>query len=95
MVVIGEKGMIVFEDSLPKDKMKFYKKGFKVENGKVEKFDNDPEVVPFADAQPLADEQRHFYNCILEDTEPRTNGKHALEVLRILDQATKKLKKIE
>ena len=95
LVVIGEKGMIVFEDSLPKDKMKFYKKGFKVEDGKVEKFDNEPEVISFADAQPLADEQKHFYDCVLEDREPRTNGKHALEVLQILEKATKKLKKIE
>lgn len=95
LVVIGEKGMIVFEDSLPKDKLKFYKKGFKVENGKVEKFDNEPDVISFPNAQPLEDEQRHFFNCVLEDREPRTNGWHALEVLKILDMATKKLKKIE
>jgi UDP-2-acetamido-3-amino-2,3-dideoxy-glucuronate N-acetyltransferase len=95
LVVIGEKGMIVFEDSLPKDKLKFYKKGFKVENGKVEKFDSDPEVLAFPDAQPLADEQKHFYTCVLEDLQPRTDGRHALEVLKILDMATRKLKKIE
>ncbi len=95
LVVIGEEGMIVFEDSLPKDKLKFYKKGFKVENGKVEKFDSEAEVVAFADAQPLADEQKHFFSSVLENTEPRTNGQHALEVLRILEQATKKLKKEE
>jgi UDP-2-acetamido-3-amino-2,3-dideoxy-glucuronate N-acetyltransferase len=95
LVVIGEKGMIVFEDSLPKDKLKFYKKGFKVENSKVEKFDAEPEVISFADAQALAEEQKHFFDCVLGNKDPRTNGQHALEVLRILDAATKEIKKVD
>ncbi len=92
MVVIGDKGMYVFEDSLKSEKLKYYKKGFKEVNGVIEKFDADYEVIEFEDKMPLAEEQQHFYESIENNTTPRTDGKHALEVLEILDEATKKLK---
>lgn len=92
MVVIGDKGMYVFEDSLKEEKLKFYKKGFKEVDGMIEKFDADYEVVEFENAMPLAEEQKHFYDSILNNTTPRTDGKHALEVIEILDKATKKIK---
>jgi len=92
MVIIGDKGMYVFEDSLKTEKLKFYKKGFKEVDGVIEKFDADYEVINFEETMPLAEEQKHFYESILNNTTPRTDGKHALEVLEILDKATKKLK---
>ncbi len=92
MVIIGDKGMYVFEDSLKTEKLKFYKKGFKEVDGVIEKFDADYEVINFENTMPLAEEQKHFYESILNNTIPRTDGKHALEVLEILDKATKKLK---
>ncbi len=91
MVVIGDKGMYVFEDSLKTEKLKFYKKGFREVNGAIEKFDTDYEVIEFENTMPLAEEQKHFYESILNSTTPRTDGKHALEVLEILDKATKKI----
>ena len=47
MVIIGDKGMFVFEDSLKTEKLKFYKKGFKEVDGLIEKFDADYEVIEF------------------------------------------------
>lgn len=91
LVVIGDQGMIVFEDSLKTDKLKFYKKGFQQNNGKIEKFEVDFEVVTFDSAQPLSEEHRHFYECILNDKTPRTDGEHALEVLRILEKAQERI----
>ncbi len=93
MVIIGDKGMYVFEDSLKTEKLKFYKKGFKEVDGVIEKFDADYEVIEFETKMPLAEEQTHFYESIINDTTPRTDGKHALEVLEILDRATEELKK--
>lgn len=92
LVVVGEKGMYVFEDSLKTDKLKFYDKGFEKVDGEFRKFDNDFEAVDFEEKMPLAEEQIHFYNSIINNTTPRTDGKHALEVLRILDAATKEIK---
>ncbi len=91
MVVIGDKGMMVFEDTLKEEKLKFYKKGFNVSDGKVEKFDEDYTVVDFDSKMPLAEEHQHFYNCVVQNETPLTDGKHAAEVLRILDEATKSI----
>ena len=87
LVVIGEKGMVVFEDSLKIDKLKFYPKGFKNINGSLQKFEGDFEVIEFENQQPLAEEQRHFFNSIINNEKPLTDGIHAVEVLEILEKA--------
>jgi len=92
MVVIGDKGMYVFEDSLKTEKLKYYKKGFRQNNGVIEKFEANYEVIEFENKMPLAEEHKHFYESILNNTTPRTDGRHALEVLKILDKATKRIK---
>lgn len=91
LVVIGNKGMIVFEDSLPQNKLKYYPKGFFQIDGKLAKFDGDFKTINFDDSLPLKEEQKHFFESITYDKEPLTNGTHALEVLKILEEAQKKL----
>lgn len=91
LVVIGDKGMVVFEDSLPAEKLKFYKKGFQKVEGVLEKFDFDYEVVEFANKMPLEEEQKHFFDCVINNKTPLTDGKHALEVLKILEESQKNL----
>lgn len=91
VVIIGDSGMLVFEDSLKNEKLKFYKKGFNLVNGSPEKFDSDFEVIYYPERAPLEEEQRHFFDCILNNTIPRTDGVHAKEVLEILEIAQQKL----
>ncbi len=95
LVVIGNKGMIVFEDSLPKDKLKYYPKGFTKINQQLTKFEGDFETIDFDKLSPLEEEQKHFFNSIINNTEPLTNGNHALEVLKILEEAQKRLHKFD
>jgi len=92
MVIIGNKGMIVFEDSLKTEKLKLYPKGFLSENGVLKKFEEEYQVIDFPEGQPLEEEQKHFFDCIINNTTPITDGKHALEVLQILEQASNNLK---
>lgn len=92
MVVIGDKGMLVFEDSAQKEKLRSYPKGFSRNNGKLEKFDGEYEVIDSEDKRPLAEEQIHFAMSITENRPPLTDGKHALEVLKILVQAEASLR---
>jgi UDP-2-acetamido-3-amino-2,3-dideoxy-glucuronate N-acetyltransferase len=92
MVIIGEKGMFVFDDTLKTEKLKFHKKGFKVSNGNVEKFESEFEVVEYQEKMPLTEEHLHFYDSIINNEKPRTDGAHALDVLRILDSASRSLK---
>ena len=91
-VVIGEKGMLVFEDSLKDEKLKFYKKGFSKVKGELEKFDSHYEVISFDDTQPLENEQLHFIESVQKNKRPITDGYHALEVLQILEKAQISLK---
>jgi len=92
LVVIGDKGMIVFEDSLPAEKLKLYPKGFRKTESGIEKFEGEYKAIPFANEQPLLLEQKHFFECIVNGNQPLTDGRHALEVLQILEQATQKIK---
>jgi len=87
LVVIGDKGMMVFEDSLKNEKLKFYKKGFNIVGDSFEKFESEYEVISIEEKQALEEEQIHFFNSILNDTVPKTDGYHAKEVLEILEQA--------
>jgi UDP-2-acetamido-3-amino-2,3-dideoxy-glucuronate N-acetyltransferase len=93
-VVIGDKGMLVFEDSLKTEKLKFFKKGFNMVDGELEKFDSNYEVINFEDISPLESEQLHFIDSVLHNKTPLTDGKHALEVLQILEKAQEYLKNI-
>jgi UDP-2-acetamido-3-amino-2,3-dideoxy-glucuronate N-acetyltransferase len=92
LVVIGSKGMIVFEDSVKTEKLKFYPKGFERVEGMLQKFEGEYEVVSFDDAPPLAEEHRHFYGCVLHNTLALTDGPHALSVLEILELAQRRLR---
>lgn len=91
LVVIGDKGMLVFEDSLKSDKLKYYKKGFNLVNGEPEKFESEYEAISFPEKAPLEEEQLHFFDCILNDKSPRTDGVHAKEVLEVLEIAQSRL----
>ena len=83
--------MIVFEDSLKTEKLKFYEKGFNVVNGEIEKFESEYEIMGYVNKQPLEEEQKHFFNCIINNTQPLTDGIHARDVLIILEKAQAKL----
>ncbi len=91
LVVIGDKGMVVFEDSLEKEKLKYYKKGLQKVEGVLEKFDFEYEVIEIDNKMPLAEEQKHFFECVDQGKVPLTDGKHAVEVLKILEESQKNL----
>ncbi|HLP16697.1 MAG TPA: Gfo/Idh/MocA family oxidoreductase [Bacteroidota bacterium] len=93
VMVNGSEGMLVFEDSAQTaDKLKLYHKGFhRTEHG-LEKFDGDFESIPIETLQPLTEEHKHFYGCIDAHTTPLTDGVHALEVLEILEHASRRLR---
>lgn len=93
MVVIGSKGMVVFEDSVKDNKLKFYKKGFVDVNGEPEKFDEEFVVIDYDNKAPLEEEQKHFFECVLSGNQTVTNGDHAIEVLKILEEAQDCLKR--
>jgi len=90
MVVIGDKGMAVFND-LEEDKLVLYP--HKIEwikqipvAAKAEK-----EIIPIDQKEPLRAACEHFLHCVQNRLTPQTDGKEALAVLNILQQAQEKL----
>ncbi|MBL8007244.1 MAG: Gfo/Idh/MocA family oxidoreductase [Ignavibacteria bacterium] len=93
LVVIGDKAMMMFEDTLKENKLKFYPKGFDMVNGMPVKRDMGFENIEFDPVSPLEQEQRHFVSCIEDKKTPRADGNNAIEVLETLERAQKELTK--
>ncbi len=94
LVVIGDKSMMVFEDTLKENKLKLYRKGFEIINGNPVKRDSEFESIEFDKTSPLEIEQQHFIDCILNHETPRSDGKNAIEVLETLERAQNELVRV-
>lgn len=91
LVVIGDKAMMVFEDTLTENKLQYFRKGFEIIDGLPVKKDAEFENIDFDNTQPLEIELNHFADCIIRRKTPRTDGVNAIEVLETLERAQKDL----
>ncbi|WP_041793723.1 Gfo/Idh/MocA family oxidoreductase [Micavibrio aeruginosavorus] len=93
LVVVGEKGMAVFDDGQAwPNKLTLYRHAIQW-NGDVpvpEKADG--EAVELVVSEPLRGECQHFADCIDSRKSARTDGREGLRVLKVLDRASKALK---
>ncbi|MBU1419937.1 MAG: Gfo/Idh/MocA family oxidoreductase [Proteobacteria bacterium] len=94
LVVVGEKGMAVFDDTAPwSGKLMVYPHS-------VEWNDNIPVAnraegrsVTVIEEEPLRAECNHFLQCIENRQRPRTDGEEGLRVLKILNRCQEALEK--
>lgn len=93
LVVIGEKAMAVFEDSLAdwQDKLVLYRHVIDTNGAVPEPRKADGERVAVEKSEPLKAECQHFTACIESGQKPRTDGREGLAVLRVLDKTEKAL----
>jgi UDP-2-acetamido-3-amino-2,3-dideoxy-glucuronate N-acetyltransferase len=93
LVVVGERGMAVFEDSItdPMKKLLFYPHQISWVGGVPNPVKGEAEPVPYEVGEPLKAECQHFIDCVTTGQEPRTNGAEGLRVQRVLEQATHSL----
>lgn len=93
LVVIGEKGMAVFEDSQPawEDKLIVYRHAIDRSGAVPNPVKAEGQKIEVAKAEPLKEECRHFVQSIENGTAPRTDGREGLAVLRVLDAAERAL----
>lgn len=92
LAVIGDRKMAVFDDTQTQNKLTLYPH-------KIEWLERMPvaskgegEVVKLSDEEPLRAECEHFLQCIAERRRPRTDGRSALDVLRVLEACEGSLK---
>jgi len=92
LVIVGSKAMAVFDD-LSKEKLFLYPHRVEWRNGKIPIAQKaDCQTIPVQEEEPLRNELSHFIECITERKKPLTDGKEALEVLKILSLAEDSMK---
>jgi len=88
LVVIGSKGMLVYEDSSADKNIIFYDKRIEFDGGLPLKVEAPDEIIDYERKMPLAEELRYFIGHI--DSEIGiAGGESALEVVRVLEQVQK------
>ncbi len=97
MVVVGSKQMVVFDDAQAAEKVKIYDKGVDTKQD-YETYGEyltirtgDIHIPQIKTTEPLAEECRHFLECIEKRQTPRSDGREGLKVLKVLDAAQKSL----
>lgn len=92
LVVVGSKAMAVFDD-LAKRKLFIYPHKIERANGKIPvAYKAKHYSVRVEKKEPLKEELSHFVSCVLNRDIPKTNGKEAVSVLRVLEEAEKSLR---
>lgn len=87
LVVVGDKSMLVFDDTKEKDKLQLYDRGIDFIRGEPIKREKAVETVTFETSEPLKNEMQHFLDCVKNRTQPRTDAAEALAVLKVLKLA--------
>jgi predicted dehydrogenase len=93
LVVIGEKGIAVFNDRKP------LAEKLMISNNCIEWQEDQPYAndefetygVPLPESEPLKNECLHFLTCIQKGEEPLTSGEEGLRVTEVLEAAEKSL----
>jgi UDP-2-acetamido-3-amino-2,3-dideoxy-glucuronate N-acetyltransferase len=92
LIVVADKKMAVFEDSLPWDKkLRLYSHSIKWQKGIPVPEKAEAECIPVEPNEPLLMECQHFLECIERRQIPTTDGNEGYRVLKVLDLAQKSL----
>jgi predicted dehydrogenase len=96
MVVLGTNRMVIYDDVSRDETITVYDKGFDAVPALAGMFtmrDNGGTVIPLQRDEPLKLECGEFVECIRTGREPLTGGRHALEVVRVLEGAQRSLER--
>ena len=93
LVVVGDRKMAVFDDTMPwSEKLLLYHHEIVWRNNAPVPARGEPErVAGIPEQEPLRLECEHFLRCIANGTQPVTDGREGLRVLRILNASQQSL----
>ena len=95
LVVIGSEAMITFEDSSEGKPLKLYAKKFNMAQGIPEKVDGPVTLIDYEHKMALTEELLYFSNHLNNKIPKVADGQHALEVMKILIEASEQLENNE
>ena len=93
LVAIGSESMISFEDSLEGKPLNLYSKKINLENGIPEQIDGPVERISYENKMPLMAELEYFIEHLGQKKPKKADMHHALEVVRILVEASQQFLK--
>ena len=92
LVVVGDEAMAVFDDGRPwSEKLVLYAHRVDMTGEVPEPVRADAAPVTLDEREPLAEEMRHFLECVTSGETPRTDGREGVRVLRVLHEAEESL----
>lgn len=92
LVVVGDKGMLCFDDVVKKNKLKYYTGHVEYNQGIPVAVKGTGVVVEYdLSESPLNRECQHFIECCNTRAKPITDGQEGLRVLKVLDHLQKSL----
>jgi len=86
LIAVGTNGILVYDEK--SQTLTLHRKGIKQD---LSNRDEGAEIVLKVDEQPLKLECEHFLSCVSEKKQPISDGKNGIEVIRVLEEASKKL----
>lgn len=87
LVVVGEKSMLVFDDTLPwEKKLARYAHDVGWSQDRPMAVKAEPEYIELPQSEPLKNECKHFVQCVGQRSVPRTDGSEGLRVLSVLNK---------
>lgn len=96
-IIVGDKRMIVYDDTLPDEKIKLYDRGVEFKEpktfGEYELFYRVGKMIspPLDIHEPLNAEVDHFLRCCKTGKRPKTGGHEALQVIELIEAAERSL----
>jgi len=93
LVIVGDRKMAVFNDIEPEHKLLLYPHTIDWKGNVPIPNHKDAVPVPICNSEPLRAECEHFIESVTTRTSPRTDGKEALRVLKVLMQCQDELEK--
>jgi len=99
VTLVGSQKMVVFDDMEASEKIRVYDKGAQVQrsvSSYVEAITlrtGDIVIPRIASGEPLKTECRHFVDCVVKGTAPRSDGADGLRVVKVLEAGSASLAK--
>jgi len=91
LIVVGSRSMAVFDD-MSREKLFLYPHRINWVEGKIPVAQKAQYIpVPLEAGEPLKMELNHFIRCVETRSTPRTDGREGLRVLKVLEQAEKRM----
>jgi UDP-2-acetamido-3-amino-2,3-dideoxy-glucuronate N-acetyltransferase len=90
-VIVGDKKMAVFDDTIKEGKLKVHDEGVDWVDRKPVPRKNKPQIVQLESYEPLKEECRHFLESIKTGERPKTDEIEGIRVLKVLNACQQSL----